>query len=259
MASFDEMRQYIRDALYPYINSRAGFEFTAQQSVDEAVRDGVAILEMSLDVRFLRFYREPSAYLAFVESLAARYAPTIDFRPEIGVSKGRPPHGEIPLAMQCVDSGLFQSIDLYGNEQANPPEEYIGLYQHAGRRGLRLKAHVGEFGDAALVERTLKALGLHEVQHGVAAASSKPLMATLRSSGIRLNVCPGSNVALSVTSDLERHPIATLVRSGVRVSIGSDDKTVFGRSVSEEYLALYRSGVLSAVELDSVRLGSLDD
>ncbi len=260
MASFDEMRAYTRAELYPFIRNRAGFEHTAEQALGEAAADGVRVLEMSLDVDFSRFYRTGiPGYLDFIIGLCGRTRSLIDFRPEIGVSKNRDPSLQVRLARECVESGVFRSIDLYGNEDAQEPEAYSELFRGAARRGLKLKAHVGEFGDAALVERTLRVLGLNEVQHGVSAAGSPRLMQILRAERIRLNVCPGSNIALSVARDLATHPIRILARAGVRVSVGSDDKMVFGKSVTEEYLGLYQAGTLEAEELDAIRADSLMD
>jgi adenosine deaminase len=260
MRDFDEMRRYLHEILYPHIYHRKGFEFTAESSIREAVQDGVTVLEMSHDVNFIQFYRpDTNGFLDFVQALVQRHRAAIDFRPEIGISKNRPPAEQIPLADECIQSNLFQSIDLYGNEMAQPPEAYQDLYRHAASRGLKLKAHVGEFGDAPLVEKTVQTLGLHEIQHGIAVARSARLMKLLRKEQIRLNVCPGSNVAISVADDLAHHPIGELIRNGVRISINSDDKTVFGRSVSEEYLCLFQSGVASAEELDAIRRDSLRD
>lgn len=84
-------------------------------------------------------------------------------------------------------------------------------------------------------------------------------MTLLGSEQVRLNVCPGSNVALSVSKDLAHHLVRVLVDNGVRVSINSDDKTVFGNSVSDEYRALHRAGTLSAPELEALREDSLRD
>ena len=258
MKDFDEMRRYLHEILYPHIYHRNGFEFTAEASVVEAIQDGVKILEMSLDVNFMRLYgpRE-SDFFDFVQRLVQKYSDIIEFRPEVGISKNRSPGGQIPLAMECIDSGCFRSIDLYGNEDAQPPEAYQNLYKHAGAHGLKRKAHVGEFGDAALVAKTLRALDLQEIQHGIAVAQSIPLMKQIRNEQIRLNVCPSSNVALSVVEDLARHPIGELIRNGIRVSINSDDKTVFGKGVSEEFLGLYQSGAATKEELDALRLDSL--
>ena len=149
MGSFDQMRQYMHEVLYPYIDNRPGIEFTAEQSIREAIQDGVTVLEMSLDVRFIRSYpAHGTGFFDFIRTLRGKYARSIDFRPEIGISKNRPPLEEIPLALDCLATVLFKSIDLYGNEDAHPPEAYKALYQEAKRLGVKLKAHVGEFGNA---------------------------------------------------------------------------------------------------------------
>jgi len=258
-SDFDGMRRYAHEELYAVIRTKRGFEFTAEQTLREAGEDGVRILEMSLDVDFVSFYRDTEDFLDFVRGLASRYCQKPVFRPEIGISKNRDPAGQIRPARDCIESGLFGSIDLYGNEYAREPEEYRSLYRRAAGLGMKLKAHVGEFGDAGHVERTLRTLGLHEIQHGVAAARSRQLMGILRTEGIRLNVCPSSNVGLSVCPDLAHHQIRVLVDNGVRVSINSDDRTIFGNSVSDEYLALYRAATLSAEELAAIREDSLLD
>ena len=260
MADFNAMRAYMHSELYPVIFNQAGFEFAAERAVRESVQDGVRILEMSFDVNFIQFYGAGvRGFLDFILSLASKYRDCLKFRPEVGVSKGRDASTQCRLAEACVDSDVFGSIDLYGNEYSEEPEAYSALYRRAKARNVKLKAHVGEFGDARHVERTIHALDLQEIQHGVAAAASKPLMDQLRRKGIRLNVCPSSNVALSIAPDLAHHPIRILIDNGIRVSINSDDKTIFGKTVSEEYLGLYLAGTLNAEELDAVRRDSLVD
>jgi adenosine deaminase len=43
------------------------------------------------------------------------------------------------------------------------------------------------------------------------------------------------------------------------VTVNSDDALIFGRTVSEEFLALYRAGIFSAGELDRIRLNGLSE
>jgi adenosine deaminase len=76
------------------------------------------------------------------------------------------------------------------------------LYRMGKEAGLRLKAHVGEWGDAESVWRTAEELELDEVQHGIAAADSKPVMRFLADHKISLNICPTSNVMLGRVSTL---------------------------------------------------------
>jgi adenosine deaminase len=260
MKELDEMRKYAHEELYPTIHNRRGFEFTAEQTIIEAIQDGVSILEMSLDVIDTQYFETGiDGFIGFIESISSKYRGKIDFRPEIGVSKNRDPCTQIALAAECLESAVFKSIDLYGNEYAQEPDAYISLYRKAGNKGLKRKAHVGEFGGPDSVERTLRALELDEIQHGVSATESGPLMKHLMQEQIRLNVCPSSNVALSVSKDLAHHPIRALVDNGVRVSINSDDKTIFGKTVTDEYWGLFQAGTLDEKELDWIRLDSLKD
>ena len=47
--------------------------------------------------------------------------------------------------------------------------------------------------------------------------------------------------------------------AGVKVTVNTDDVLIFGSSLSEEFLALYRAGVFGAAELDQIRLNGFSD
>ena len=52
---------------------------------------------------------------------------------------------------------------------------------------------------------------------------------------------------------MSMHPIGKLYRSGVDVTINSDDVLIFDSDVSKEYLRLYESQCLTAEELENIR------
>ena len=56
---------------------------------------------------------------------------------------------------------------------------------------------------------------------------------------------------------MSMHPIRKLYRSGVDVTINSDDVLIFGSDVSKEYLRLYESQCLTAEELENIRKNGL--
>ena len=151
----------------------------------------------------------------------------------------------------------FYSIDLYGDELAQPIENFIPIYRQAKKEGLRLKAHVGEWGTSDDVRRAVECLELDEIQHGIAAVNDSSVIHFLVDHGIRLNITPSSNYLLGRVKDLKSHPIAELYRSGVDVTINSDDVLIFDSDVSKEYLRLYQSGCLTAEELDDIRKNGL--
>jgi adenosine deaminase len=258
MGVLDDMRSYAHRVLFPHISNKAGFEFTAEASILDSLDDGVTVLEMSVDVSCIQLYNQKvEELLWFIERIVGKYRDRIDFRPEIGIARDADPSPCIQIALEWIRSGIFKSIDLYGNEMAQPPDAYKSLYKKAKLAGLKLKAHVGEFGGPEIIEQTFRLFELNEIQHGVKAASSSPLMKLLSSERVRLNVCPSSNVALSVAPSLAEHPIKILVDNGVRVSINSDDLTIFNSSVSEEYLKLWQAEALTAHQLETIRKDSL--
>ena len=95
------------------------------------------------------------------------------------------------------------------------------------------------------------------MQHGIAAVNDPSVVRFLVDNHIRLNITPSSNYLLGRVKDLKSHPIAELYRSGVDVTINSDDVLIFDSDVSKEYLRLYQSGCLKAEELDDIRKNGL--
>lgn len=259
MKGVEGMMAYADAILAPHIKHREGFEFVAVSAMDDAVQDGVVLLEMSFDIRLAEFYPDGLAGLwAFIEKLVERYAAKADLRPELGFSRGNADDPTLMnLAHEAVEMGVFQSIDLYSRQEVCPPEVMKPLFTKARAAGMKLKAHVGEFEGADEIRRTVKVLDLDEVQHGIAAVESVEVMRWLSEHQIRLNVCPTSNVMLGGVSDLASHPIRVLFDNGIPVTINTDDLMIFGQSVSEEYQNLYRAGVFSAQELDDIRRASV--
>jgi adenosine deaminase len=45
----------------------------------------------------------------------------------------------------------------------------------------------------------------------------------------------------------------------VKVTVNTDDALMFGQSVSDEFLNLYRAGLFGAAELDELRQNGLSD
>lgn len=255
------MHEYIDEVLAYHIISREGFKFVASSGVNDAIQDGVVVLEMSFDIRMAEYYPdELIGVQGFLEALVEQYQTQVELRPELGFPRTHAGDAKLMrLAHQAVELGVFQSIDLYDLEEACAPETVKPLYKKARNAGMKLKAHVGEFGGAEEVRRTAELLDLDKVQHGIGAAESVEVMQWLSENQIQLNVCPTSNVMLDAVPELTSHPIRLLFDNGVPVTINTDDLMIFGQSVSEEYRNLYQAGVFSAQELDAIRRASLSD
>lgn len=253
------MRDYSRQAIIPYMDNWTAFEFVVDAAVRHAHNDGVVLLDTSFDIWAVRHHPDGLRGLtALAASLESQFRGQVDFRPEVGFSRSYVSKDDLMTSVwEAIESGVFRSIDMYAFEGDCDPEDVQDVYEHARSHGLKLKAHVGEFRGADEVKRTVEILQLDEVQHGIAAAESTAVMHWLADNQIRLNVCPTSNVMLGAAADLASHPIRTLYDHGVDVTINTDDLMIFGQSVSDEYLNLYRAGVFTADELEEIRIRSL--
>ena len=133
------------------------------------------------------------------------------------------------------------AIGLHGNEEGFPPDAFAPVFEEAlASTGLLSVPHAGEIAPfpgegPASVKTAVERLNADRVLHGVLAVSDANLVADLARRGVCLDVCPSSNVALSVVDSLEAHPLPRLLAAGVPCTLGSDDPLLFGPSLGEEY------------------------
>ncbi len=146
------------------------------------------------------------------------------------------------------------AVGLDSTEIGFPPEPFAGTFARARALGLRAVAHAGEEGEAALVARTIDALGVSRIDHGVRASDDPAVMRRLGESGVTLTACPNSNLRLRVISSLERSTIRALLDAGVAVTINSDDPAYFGGYIADNYRGIAAALGLSGAEI--VRLAS---
>ena len=260
LSSMNEMDAWSSKYIGNRFNSPEGRKLLIEATFEQARKDGVTILEIGEDVWGLgEFFNNDIEELidAFQEA-NDKVATDIELRLQIGLSR----HCPIDYLEGCLNHFWghkeFYSIDLYGDEMAQPIENFIPIYEKAADNGLVLKAHIGEWGTANDIVTAVDLLHLNEIQHGIAAVQDEDVIGFLVDHNIRLNITPTSNVLLGRVSDLKNHPIGQLYRKGVNVTINSDDVLIFDSDVSKEYLRLYLSGCLTAEELNDIRKNGLD-
>lgn len=259
LRSMDKMHIWADENIGKRFDSKEMRKLLIEATFIQAKQDGVSVLEIGEDVWALGAYfnNDMDELVDAFQDAHARIAPNMELRLQIGMSRHCPVNDLLSWLEPFWDREEFYSIDLYGDELAQPIENFIPIYRKAKDCGFRLKAHIGEWGTAEDVVQGVELLLLDEVQHGIAAASSKEAVHYLRENKIRVNVTPSSNVFLGRVQEMAVHPIAKLYREGVDVTINSDDVLIFGSDVSKEYLSLYHNNVLSAEELNDIRLNGL--
>ena len=253
-----DVNGWIAEQFRPVFDHPGAFGKAVEAAFHQARSDGITLLEMSMDVMFGRLFKvPPEKVIATLKQAHGKIAPHIEFRPELGMSRSLPVRTLFSCIEPFLDSGFFRSVDLYDDEFAQPVENFRELYRHFRRCGLKLKAHAGEFGDAASVRHAAEVLELDAIQHGIAAAASPEVMKWIADAKIQLNICPESNIRLKRVASYSAHPIRILFDHGVKVTVNSDDVLLFNTGVSEQFLKLYRCGLFSAGELEVIRQNGL--
>jgi aminodeoxyfutalosine deaminase len=141
-------------------------------------------------------------------------------------------------ALEGRRRGLVAALGLSGLEATHPNEPFVPHFTAAEREGLHRVAHAGEHAGPQAIRNALELASAERIGHGVRAVEDPSLVAELAARRIPLEVCPTSNLCLSVFGRMEDHSFDHLYRAGVPVSVNSDDPPFFNTTLSGEYLAL---------------------
>lgn len=141
-------------------------------------------------------------------------------------------------------------LGLGGAEQAGPAKDYRPVFEKATAAGLKVVAHAGEDVGPESVWDTIEILGAQRIGHGISAIEDKKLMAELARRAVPLEICPTSNLfTRKYARTLQDHPIRSFYDSGMYVTVNTDDPTLFGVDLNDEYMRLYESGIFTVTEL----------
>jgi aminodeoxyfutalosine deaminase len=169
------------------------------------------------------------------------------------------------LALQRrIDRGVA-GLGLAGPEGGDHPyAPMVDVFARARAAGLRSLPHAGEMLGPPSVRAAIEQLQADRIGHGVRAVEDPEVVALLVQRGIPLEVCPSSNVALGVYPDLASHSLPRLHAAGVAFSIATDDPSLFGVDLVDEYLraaAMLGGGaqVLRSLAEASLRHATLDE
>ena len=130
---------------------------------------------------------------------------------------------------------------IAGDEKVGKPKDFAWAFDMAREAGLHLTAHAGEWGGPESVRDALAAFRPARIGHGVRAIEDLKLVDELAETGVVLEVCPGSNIALGLYPSWRKHPIAELDRRGVKVTVSTDDPPFFHTTMAREYDLLHEA------------------
>ncbi|WP_154613584.1 adenosine deaminase [Nocardioides marmotae] len=141
------------------------------------------------------------------------------------------------LAAQYAGRGVV-GFGLSNDERRGSTADFERAFAIAERAGLLLTPHGGELRGPEHVRVCLDALHADRLGHGVRSAEDPALLERIVTAGVALEVCPVSNVALGVYSDLTSVPLPTLLEAGATVALGADDPLLFGSRLAGQYATM---------------------
>lgn len=154
-------------------------------------------------------------------------------------------------AVSC-DFPLLTGFNMAGDERMGRVADFARAFDIARDGGLGITIHAGEVCGAFSVRDALDCVRPDRIGHGVRAIEEPDLVRRLVDEGVVLEVCPGSNVALSVYPDLAAHPLRRLFDAGVKVTLNSDDPPFFHTSLAREYEAARDEMGFALEEIDAM-------
>ena len=138
------------------------------------------------------------------------------------------------LAAQYAGRGVV-GFGLSNDERRGDVAAFAPAFRIAARAGLLAVPHGGELRGPDSVRSCLDHLGAQRLGHGIRAGEDPALLRRIVDSGVALEVCPASNVALGVYPELSDVPLRQLMDAGAQVALGADDPLLFGSRLLDQY------------------------
>ncbi|MQB46144.1 adenosine deaminase [Rhizobium sp. ICMP 5592] len=170
------------------------------------------------------------------------------------------PESVIGAALYAARSGnpLIAGFNLAGDERMLKVSDYARAFDIAREAGLGLTIHAGEVCGPFSVIDALDVVRPHRIGHGVRSIEDAELVKRLADTGVVLEVCPGSNIALGIYLDFASHPLPALLNAGVKVTINSDDPPFFHTSLATEYERAELTFGLDKATVDALTRTAID-
>jgi adenosine deaminase len=160
------------------------------------------------------------------------------------------------LASQYAGRGVV-GFGLSNDERRGRTADFAPAFRIAERAGLLLVPHGGELLGPESVRVCLDDLHAGRLGHGVRAAEDPRLLERVVAAEVALELCPVSNVALGVYSDLTSVPLPELMAAGARIALGADDPLLFGSRLAAQYATMRAAHDLTDDQLADLARSSI--
>jgi adenosine deaminase len=220
--------------LYP---SRDWIERVAFEAAEDAKKDGVVYLELRFSPT--HFGRRMGAKGEDVAQWVARGARRAKLDVRFIATFGRDfgVKGNEPTTRAVRGTNVFSGLDLAGNE-AIPARPFLPLFK---KLKLPVTIHAGEAAGPENVREAIETFGARRIGHGVRVLENPRVVDLARRLDVHFEVCLTSEIQTRAARNWKSHP-ALRMASKLRLSLNTDDPSICGVTLSDEYRNAERNG-----------------
>ena len=157
---------------------------------------------------------------------------------------------------------LWVGINMAGREdnEKGYPARFLSVYRKMMGKypAINLSIHAGESDEPNHHVRDTLFLGAQRIGHGVNLLSDPETMETMRANKNLVEVNLISNKLLGYITNFDDHPFPRLMRFGIPVCLNTDDRGMWGSTMTDEYFVAVRHFNLSWAELTQLGRNSLE-
>ena len=148
-------------------------------------------------------------------------------------------------------------MDILGNEFVYQNDMYLGQFQLLREEHVPFTVHAGILEGAESICQAVEN-GASRIGHGLRANENPEVMALLKSKNIILEMCPTSNICSKAVASIENHPIKAYYDAGLKVTVGTDDMTVYDTNLKKEYELLKNGLQMTDAQIYQMNLNAVD-
>lgn len=144
-------------------------------------------------------------------------------------------------------------IDLVGDEEYFDFKFYAPIMKEWKEAGKMTRAHVAESQCAENGLHSIIHMGVSNIAHGIKMAESSEMMSIARDRGVTFDLGIGSNYLTGVWNSKTYHPVLTLLESGQKVTLGTDDPVQCSTTLDIEFKNMQRNFGVSDDDCDRMK------
>ncbi len=235
--------------------------------VREAIEDAAADSVKYIEIRFTPAALTQAAGFPLDEAtdwvIEAARETQRDFSIKVGLIASVNRHEDPDIAervfqvVQDRSGDGILGIDLAGDELQASMEPFKPVFAMAKSQGLGITVHAGEWDGARNVREAILEMGADRIGHGVRVMDDPDVIELARDRGVCFEVSLTSNFLTGAVKSIDEHPLMSMIQAGLRLTLTTDDPSIFGTTLSREYALAVEHLQLSEETLKAIVMTSV--